>query len=318
MAHSGDVLFLDKTHPLLMEKLTGVGYHCFYGDGLSRDDLLEIMPSLTGIIVRSRLKLGREELQHARKLKFIGRVGSGLENIDVDYAQSRGIACLNSPEGNRNAVGEHAAGMLLALVNHICRANEEVRQGVWSREKNRGTELRGKTLGIIGYGHTGSSFARCMAGFGMQVLAYDKYKTGFGTREVKEVGMDAIFNESHVLSLHVPLTSETRYLVNESFIERFKHHIYLVNTSRGAVIHTSDAVRALDRGRIRGLALDVLEYEHLSFESLEMADLPENFLYLARHPSVILTPHVAGWTHESLVQLSEVLFEKIRALNPVW
>ncbi len=315
MSHKGEVLFLDKTHPRLMEKLINIGYHCFFEDDMSVEKLVKLMPDLTGIIVRSRLQLGREELQHAVRLRFIGRVGSGLENIDVDYARSKGIACLNSPEGNRNAVGEHAAGMLLSLVNNICNANYEVKKGLWNREKNRGMELRGKTLGIIGYGHTGSAFARCMDGFGMKIIAYDKYKTGFGTSMVKEAGMEEIFNEAHILSLHIPLTNETRYLVDASFLSQFKHSIYLVNTSRGAVVNTSDLTKALKQGKLKGLALDVLEYEHLSFESLEMVDLPAPFRYLADHPAVVMTPHVAGWTHESLIQLSDVLFEKIRKLD---
>ena len=314
MPASGDVLFLDTAHPLLSAELEGLGYNCIHDPEITRDKLLDLMPRLTGIIVRSKFFLGKEELRHADKLHFIGRVGSGLENIDVKYAQRRGIVCLNSPEGNCDAVGEHATGMLLSLVNCICKAHNEVCNASWKREENRGTELRGKTMAIIGYGHTGSAFARCLAGFGMKVLAYDKYKKGYGSRWVGESNMEEIFCSADFLSLHVPLTDETRYLADFDYFNRFKKEIFLINTSRGPVLNTADLCRALRSGKVRGAALDVLEYEHLSFEDLDLWDLPEPFRFLAGHPRVVLTPHVAGWTHESHLKLSGVLADKIRKL----
>ena len=316
MKSSGDVLLLDAVHPLLTDALAEMGYRCLHEPAISRDELRERIPSLTGIIVRSKLKLDRDLLEHGHGLRFIGRVGSGLESIDVDYARSRGIACLNSPEGNRQAVGEHAAGMLLALANKICVANSEVRQGIWKREENRGFELAGKTIGIIGYGNTGSAFAACISGFGTHVLAYDKYKEGFGNGQVKEARMDEIFDEADVLSLHVPLTQETTYLVNSEYLGRFRKKIILINTARGPVVNTSDLVNALRAGAILGAGLDVLEYEHLSFEKLEMDALPADFRTLASLPNVVLTPHVAGWTVESKEKLAKVLADKIRQVTP--
>ena len=308
------VLFVDQVHPFLKENLEKIGYQCVVKPGLDREDLLGLLPGLTGIIVRSRFRLGPEELSLANSLRFVGRVGSGLENIDVDYASGRGIACLNSPEGNRDSVGEHAVGMLLALLNKLCQANAEVSRGCWNREKNRGTELMGKTMGIVGYGNTGSALARCLSGFRMRLLAYDKYKTGFGNQAVSEATMEELFDQADFLSLHLPLTNETRQLVDLGYLNRFRKNIVLINTSRGQVVNTRDLVTALESGRLSGAALDVLEYEHLTFEKLELRELPPPFQYLAAHPRVMMTPHVAGWTHESYRKLSEVLFEKIRAL----
>ena len=315
MAASGDVLFLDTAHPSLSSELERLGYNCIHVPEMTRDRLLELMPRLTGIIVRSKFFLGEEELRYAEKLRFIARVGSGLENIDLEYAGRRGIVCLNSPEGNCDAVGEHATGMLLSLVNYICKAHQEVRNASWKREENRGTELRGKTMAIIGYGHTGSAFARCLAGFGMDILAYDKYKTGYGSQWVAESNMEEIFRRAEFLSLHVPLNDETRYLADFDYLNRFEKNIFLINTSRGPVVNTADLCRALRSGKVRGAALDVLEYEHLSFEDLNLWDLPEPFRFLAVHPRVVLTPHVAGWTHESHLKLSRVLADKIRKLT---
>ncbi len=314
MNNAGDVLFLDSTHPSLAEALTKIGYRCFFKPDISVEGLIQMMPGLSGIIVRSRFKIDKNILQHAVRLRFIGRVGSGLENIDVAYAESRGIVCLNSPEGNRQAVGEHAAGMLLALVNKICVADGEVRKGLWKREQNRGIELSGKTLGIIGYGNTGSAFAQCISGFGMKVLAYDKYKSGFGSHLAKEADMEEIFRCADVLSLHIPLNEETRYLADAKYFSKFKKRIYLINTSRGEVVNTEGLLAALESRQILGAALDVLEYEHLSFEHLDTDSLPGSFRRLAELPNVVLTPHVAGWTNESQVKLSTVLAKKISDL----
>ncbi len=315
MSATGLVLFIDTTHPCLSEKISGLGYECIHKPGISREELLSLIPEITGLIVRSRCYLGKEELQHATRLRFIGRLGSGLENIDTAYAESRGIVCLNSPEGNRVSVGEHAVGMLLCLLNKICKANQEVKQGVWERDSNRGTELCGKVVGLIGFGNTGSAFAQCLSGFQVKVLAYDKYKRGFSGGHVAEASMDEIFEQADVLSLHVPLTSETRYLVNQDFLSRFSKEIIIMNTSRGAVLDTAALVAMLKQGRVQGAALDVLEYEALSFENLSFGDLPVHFQALASNPGVLLTPHVGGWTHESYRKLSEVLFNKIAHLS---
>lgn len=314
MQNSGDVLFIDSAHPSLAEALTKIGYRCIFEPDISVEGLIKMMPVLSGIIVRSRFRIDKHILQHAVRLRFVGRVGSGMENIDVAYAESKGIACLNSPEGNRQAVGEHAAGMLLALVNKICVADMEVRQGLWKREQNRGVELHGKTLGIVGYGNTGSAFARCISGFGMEVLAYDKYKRGYGSQLVRETDMEEIFRSADILSLHIPLNKETIHLADAQFFSKFKKGIYLVNTSRGGIVDTAGLLAALGSGQVTGAALDVLEYEHLSFEHLDFNALPDRFRQLASLPNVVLTPHVAGWTRESRVKLSAVLAEKIRQL----
>ncbi|TVR37827.1 MAG: hypothetical protein EA394_11490 [Bacteroidia bacterium] len=314
MLVKGIVLIVDPVHPLLMEELKAVGFECVCEPEIPFDVFMERLPHLTGIIIRSRWKLDKKVLQNAGKLRFVGRIGSGLENIDVDYARKKNIVCLNTPEGNRQSVGEHAAGMLLTLVNKICSADREVRQGIWQREKNWGTEIHGKTLGIIGYGNTGSAFAECMKGFGMEILVYDKYKTGFGSDHVREVTQNEIFKRADVLSLHVPLTDETHHLVNSRYLAKFQKPVYLINTARGAVVSTDDLLEAIDNGKVLGAALDVLEYERFSFEQLDFEQLPGSFRRLAQLPEVVLTPHVAGWTNESYMKLSKVMAEKIKRL----
>ena len=315
MEKRGKVLFLDTAHPSLQEGLESMGYDCVIDQDISPEGLASCIDDFSGIIVRSRFRIDREILSNARHLRFIGRIGSGMENIDAGYARSRGIACLNSPEGNRQAVGEHAVGMLLALLNKICLANQEVRQGLWAREKNRGLELRGRTIGIVGYGNTGSAFAGCLSGFGMEVLAYDKYKKGFGGTGVRESSMEEIRERADVLSLHVPYNQETHYLVDRDYLEAFRKSIFVVNTARGKVINTSHLLDALEGGKVLGAALDVLEYEAPSYEQINQDALPEDFLQLMKMDNVVLTPHVAGWTHESLVLLATVLLDKIRALD---
>ncbi len=314
---AGKVLFLDEAHPVLWDDLEGMGYRCIYDPYITPGQLKVCIHEFAGIIVRSRIRLDKPLIAAGHKLRFIGRVGSGLENVDVDFAKSRGVICLNSPEGNRQAVGEHAAGMLLALLHNICVADREVRDGSWRREANRGMELCGKTVGIVGYGNTGSAFARCLSGFGCTLLAYDKYKQGFGNVFVREAAMDEIFRDADVLSLHVPLTAETSYLVDQAYLSRFKKEVILINTSRGQVVHTADLVAALHEQRVRGAALDVLEYEDLSADALGAPALPENYRQLTgMHRRVVLTPHVAGWTAESKVKLASVLSDKIREITP--
>ena len=308
------VLFVDTAHPWLDESLTKLGFECTWASGNDRHQILKMLSAMDGAIIRSKMKFDREALDHAGSLKFIGRVGAGMENIDVEYAKSKGIACLNAPEGNRDAVGEHALGMLLALMNHLFRVDQEVRNGIWIREGNRGTEINGKTMAIIGYGNMGSSFAEKLSGFGANVIAFDKYRTGFSELFVKEVQMEEVFAEADILSLHVPLTDETRGMVNQRFLDRFKKPIYLINTARGQCLDTTALMDTIDDGKILGAALDVLEYEKLSFENLDKDALPETFKRLILSNKVILSPHIAGWSHESGYKMADVLVKKISAL----
>lgn len=312
--NSGKVLFIDTAHPILNQELTELGFECIHYYGLSRDEIIQQLHLYTGVIIRSKIKLDAEALDHATNLKFIGRVGAGMENIDQAYAESKGIVCLNAPEGNRDAVAEHAMGMLLAMLNHLIKVDAEVRKGIWIRDDNRGTEIKGKTVALIGYGNTGTEFARRLMGFGANVMAYDKYKTGFGTEHVKEVQMEEVFSEADILSLHIPLTEETFHLINKDYISRFTKPLYIVNTSRGQCVNTADLMDAIDSGKVQGAALDVLEIEKLSFENLDTSNIPETFKRLFHSDKVILSPHIAGWTHESHYKLAKVILEKIRNL----
>lgn len=307
----GKVLFIDTTHPILPELLAKGGYeiHHFYHNDINK--LKSIAADFTGFIIRSKFKLDEEILKYATKLKFIGRVGAGMENIDINYTEEVGIKCFNSPEGNRDAVAEQAIGMLLSLFNNLKKADAEVRKGIWKREENRGVELGGKTVGIIGYGNTGSAFAKKLSGFDVEILAYDKYKKDFSNEFVREVSLEELFENADIVSLHIPLTDETRFMVNTNFFSSFKKHIYLINTSRGKILKTSDLVESLENTKVIGACLDVLEFEGLSFEDLDSENLPPEFKQLINKENVILSPHIAGWTHESNVKLSEVLAKKI-------
>ncbi len=308
------VLFIDSTHPSLVEGLEKAGFSCDYFPEFKREDFIRIIEGYEGVIIRSKIKLDEEILSHAKKLKFIGRVGAGMENIDVDYAENHGIACMNAPEGNRGAVGEQAVGMLLMLFNHLLWADAEVRKGIWRREENRGLEIEGRTVGIIGYGNTGGSFARKLQGFRPKVIAYDKYKTDFSDAYAQEATMEKLFEECDVVSLHLPLTDETRFLVDDDFIGKFKKPFFLINTSRGKIVKTDDLVRNLKSGKVLGACLDVLEFEGLSFESLNQDNLPKAFMELVQMDNVVLSPHIAGWTHESNLKLSATIVRKVKAL----
>lgn len=308
------VLFVDSTHSRLPEKLKQSGFICDYQPDIEADSIKDIIAEYDGIIIRSKIKLNQTIIDRATKLKFIGRVGAGLENIDVEYAESKGIKCFNSPEGNRDAVGEQAVGMLLALFNNLLKANFEVRNGKWLREENRGLEIKGKTIGIIGYGNMGSAFAQRLKGFEANVIAYDKYKSNYSDDFVSEKTLEDLFEKTDILSLHVPLTDETQFMVNDIFINQFKKNIYILNTARGKVLKTDDLVKNMKSGKVLGAALDVLEYEQISFEDLHSdGKLPDAFEYLIQSNKVVLTPHIAGWTHESNVKLSEFLADKIIA-----
>ncbi len=306
------VLFIDDTHPLLTELLQEMGFVCDYFPEFKRKDLLKIAAVYQGVVIRSKIKLDAEFFAHATHLQFIARVGAGMENIDVAEAEKLGVVCLNAPEGNRDAVAEQAVGMLLSLFNRLLIADPEVRNGIWLREQNRGIELGGKIVGIVGYGNTGSAFARKLRGFGVRVLAYDKYKSGFGSDDIVEAGMDVLFQEADILSFHVPLTEETTYLFDKELINKFKKPFYLINTSRGKVVNTRDLMEALDSKKVLGACLDVLEYEGLSFEAIQESP---DFSRLTAMQNVVLTPHIAGWTHQSNIKMAETLARKIEALE---
>jgi D-3-phosphoglycerate dehydrogenase len=302
-------LFIDTTHPLLKEKLENAGIHCDYFSDLDYNKAFEIIHRYEGIIIRSKITLDAAILKKATKLKCIGRVGAGMESIDTKTAAGLGIACFNSPEGNRDAVGEHALGMLLTLFNNICSANVEVKHSIWKREENRGLEIKGKTIGIIGYGNMGSAFAQKLSGFEANVTAYDKYKSNFSNSWVKEVSLAELQAQSDVISFHVPLTSETHYMFNAEFISKCKKPFYVMNTARGPVVNTHDLIQGLISGKIKGTALDVIEYEETSFEKTQK--FPPEFYELAQFKNVILSPHIAGWTFESKIKLAEILADKI-------
>jgi D-3-phosphoglycerate dehydrogenase len=307
------VLHLDSNHPLLLEGLAALGFENVANYTDTKDEVAKTIGQYQGVIIRSRFGLDRSFLEKARGLRFIGRVGAGLENIDVEYARSRDIFLAAAPEGNRNAVGEHALGMLLSLFNKLNKADREIRNGRWDREGNRGLELDGKTVGIIGYGNTGNAFAKKLKGFEVEVLCYDILK-GVGNNNARQVSLESIKAECDVVSLHLPQTSETIGMVNTGFINSFAKNFWLLNTSRGKCVVTNDLVRGLKDGKIRGAGLDVLEYEKVSFENLfTEKQLPEAFQYLVSAENVLLTPHVAGWTEESKIKLAQVIVDKIKA-----
>lgn len=313
-APSPKVLFIDSVHPVLQQRLEAMGYECVVPDGIQRAEILRVLPNYTGIVIRSKVKIDRELLDCATQLKWIARSGSGLENVDVPYAESKGIACINSPEGNRDAVGEHTVGMLLALFNKLLLADREVRDGQWRREANRGLELKGKTVGIIGYGNMGQATAQRLSGFACNVLAYDKYKSGFSSALATEASLEQLFAEADIVCLHVPLTDETRYMVDWPFLNRFAKPIYLSNLARGMVVNTADLVQAMQQELVLGACLDVLEYESHAYELMnENGQLPEPMQYLAQSDRVVLSPHVGGWTVESYIKLSTVLADKVEA-----
>lgn len=302
------ILFADSAHPLLSELLEERGFQCDHLD-LDRQQALEILAQYDAVVIRSRFLFDREMLDAGTRLKCIGRVGAGMENIDVSYAESKGIACLNAPEGNRNAVAEQVLGMLLMLMNNLRRADAEVRQGIWRREANRGYEIEGKTVGIIGLGNNGSAFARVLRGFEAKVLAYDPYTPSTQLEHVELVEMKTIFEQADIVSLHVPLSEETRYLVNKDWLSRFSKPIWLANAARGKCLNTVDLLDALDSGKVWGAALDVLEFETLSFEQ---ADTQSAVLQrLIQHEKVVLSPHIAGWTHESNLKMARILATKM-------
>lgn len=305
------VLFIDTVHPILEERLSANGMHCIDGTKWSREECIKIIPEYAGIVIRSRFPMDKEFLQHATNLKFILRSGAGMENIDLDYTESRDIMCFNAPEGNRNAVGEQALAMLLAIFNKLHQGDREVRQGIWDREGNRGVELDGKTVGIIGYGNNGQAFAKKLSGFDVEVLAYDKYKNNYGNQYAKEASMAEIFEKADVFSFHIPQTEETMFMGNESFFKSFKKPIYLLNLARGKIVETTALLDAIDNGKVLGAGLDVMEFESASFEQSMENNSNPIFKKLVASDKIIFAPHVGGWTTESYFKLSDVLADKV-------
>ena len=307
------VLLLDTNHPLLQKGLENLGYQCYEDYTSSKQDIEKKIDQYDGLIIRSRFSLDKIFLDKATNLKFIGRVGAGLENIDTTYANSLGIFLIAAPEGNRNAVGEHALGMLLSLFNKLHKADRQVRQGKWLREDNRGLELDGKTVGLIGYGNMGKAFAKKLRGFDVEVLCYD-IKDNVGDQNCEQVSLEELQQKADVLSLHTPQTALTTNMIDANFINSFAKPFWLINTARGKSVVTSDLVAALKSGQILGAGLDVLEYEKSSFENLFTdKKLPKAFEYLIESDNVLLSPHVAGWTVESKQKLAQTIVDKVKA-----
>ncbi|WP_299223023.1 2-hydroxyacid dehydrogenase [uncultured Psychroserpens sp.] len=306
------ILHLDTNHPLLINQLNELGFINDENYNASKETIQNRIHDYDGFIIRSRFKIDKPFLDAATKLKFIGRVGAGLENIDCEYAKLKGIKLITAPEGNRNAVGEHSLAMVLSLFNKLNKANKDVREGKWQREANRGIELDGKTVGLIGYGNMGKAFAKKLRGFDVDVLCYD-IKSNVGDTNAKQVALEELQQKTDVLSLHTPETSLTINMVNSEFINSFKKPFWLINTARGKSVVTKDLVVALKSGKVLGAGLDVLEYEKSSFENLFSNAIPEAFNFLIHADNVILTPHVAGWTVESKEKLAQTIVDKIKA-----
>ena len=305
------ILIVDHIHPLLIENLRKKGFSCDEDYDITYNKALHIIKKYDGLVIRSRFIVDIKMIDAAVSLKFVARAGSGMENINVVHAYNKGIVCINSPEGNAGPVGEHALGMLLSLLHNITKSHIEVSDSIWKRKENQTTEILGLTVGLIGYGHTGPAFAEKLSGMGVKVMAYDKYRTRMPEKFARRATMQQIINKADVLSLHVPLTDETMHLVNDDLINRFKKSFWLINTSRGDVVDTPALVRGLKSGKVKGACLDVNEYEHQTLNKLNVEHLDSNWEYLTKSRNVILTPHIAGQSNESMKRHAEILFKKI-------
>lgn len=309
------ILLLDSNHPLITEQLLAKGFILEEDFTSSYDEVLQKINQYDGIIIRSRIPLDKNFLENAPNLKFIARVGAGMENIDLETAKNLGISLINSPEGNRDAVAEHVVAMLLILMNRLFIASEEVKNGIWKREENRGDELLEKTFGIIGYGNMGKATAKRLSGFGVEVIFHD-ILPDLEDEFAKQVSLEELQERADILSLHIPLDASTKYLVDENFISKMKKNFYLVNTARGKNVKTSALVEALKSGKVKAAALDVLEYEKSSFENLDTSTSlstrnKEDLQFLLDSEQVIVTPHIAGWTHQSKEKLAQFIVDKI-------
>lgn len=305
------IAILDDVHPIILETLNKYNCELIIHHKTSLEEFKQIIHLYDGIIIRSRLKMNADLLKLATNLKFIGRPGAGLENIDLDFCDTNNIKVFRSPEGNMDAVGEHALGMLFTLFNHLNKAVNEVRNGTWLREENRGIELKGKTVGILGYGFMGSTFAKKLSGLGVKIIAFDKYISGFSNDYVSEVSLAELFEQTDVLSIHTPLTLETIKMIDKDFLNNFKKSIYVINTARGKSLVTKDLVELIESGKVLGTCLDVLEYESSSFEFLDADKLPKPLAFLLKSDKAVITPHIAGWTHEAKYKMGKVLVDKI-------
>lgn len=308
------VLITDPVHELLISGFEEMGFEVDYWPQTNEDEVLQVIQDYDGLIINSKIRAGVQLIDAGVRLKFIGRLGSGLDVIDQPYADKKGVAYFNTPDGNCDAVAEHALGMLLSLLNNIPRAFGEVKQGLWSREPNRGTELGKKTVAIIGYGHAGRAFAKRLAGFDVTVLVYDKYSSGFAKGHVQESTWEKIFEQADVVSFHTQLTDETRYMVNAEMLKRFRKSVYIINTSRGKVVRTTDLLDAIETGKVVGAALDVLENEKPDTFTKEEQAI---FDRLITDERILLTPHIAGWTRESKIKIAESVLRKVRELRIV-
>ena len=306
------ILLLDKNHPLITEQLSEKGFVLEEDFSSSYEQVLEKIHLYEGIIIRSRIPLDAHFLEKAKNLKFIARVGAGMENIDTSKAQELGIKLINSPEGNKDAVAEHVIGMLLVLMNRLFISSNEVKKGIWLREENRGEEILGKTFGIIGYGNMGKAVAKRLSGFGCKTIFYD-IKPNLSDEFATQVSLQELQENADILSLHTPLTEDTLYMIDEKFVSKMKKNFYFINTARGKNLKTSALVNALKSGKIKGACLDVLEYEKTSFENLETKN--KDLEYLLNSEKAIITPHIAGWTHESKIKLAQVIVDKILAFS---
>lgn len=304
------ILIIDDLHPVFKEQAATLGFEVDDKPLITRAETLAIIKDYIGIAVRTKFKIDKELFDAALNLKFVARAGAGLDNIDIVAAKERNIQLINAPEGNRDAVAEHAIGLLLSLMNNFRNADTQIRNGVWDREGNRGYELKGKTVGIIGYGFMGQKMARKLAGFEVNVIAYDKYQTGFGNEYAREVSMEEIVKHSDVLSLHIPLTTETKQMVDDEYFYHFKKPIFFINTARGEIVNTAALLKNINSGKVLGAGLDVLEVE--KFPNLEEQTW---FKELKNNEKVILTPHVGGWTFDSYRKISEVLAQKLAEIK---